>query len=295
MTQGRSRKRVRSRRSSAAPAHIGANLACSARSVCANSYQNASSQGAGAGHAGAVGLVAFQQRFDVGHAKATRQLFVHALAALAPALDVERTQVVALHQAEVSPGVVQTSGDERVAGNAQRALNHGLKVALLALGAHSKHLVLHVFAVQVAVLRQHLQGSGVGGQLVIGIVEVGLTAFVQRLHAGNLALHLVFDQRVHLVQKTGFVGHALSQHQADGALHVVAFFQSNGFCFCADCPGGCGFKARRPKDHAQVGPDRRVLVREHDHLQAVVRHVEGQVFVDIHHRAAEVFSIAAHR
>ena len=36
------------------------------------------------------------------------------------------------------------------------------------------------------------------------------------------------------------------------------------------------------------------LVGEHDHLQAVVRHVAGEVLVDLHHRAAEVLAIAAH-
>ena len=132
VTQGRSRKRVRPSRRCAAPAHIGANLACSTRSVCANSYQNASTQGAGAGHAGAVGLVAFEQGFDIGYAKATRQLFVHALAALAPAFNVERAQVVALHQAQVSPGVFQTAWDERVAGNAQGALDALMSASTLA-------------------------------------------------------------------------------------------------------------------------------------------------------------------
>ena len=34
---------------------------------------------------------------------------------------------------------------------------------------------------------------------------------------------------------------------------------------------------------------------EHDHLHAVVRHVFGKILVDLHHGAAEVFSIAPHR
>ena len=152
--------------------------------------------------------------------------------------------------------------------------------------------MLHVLAVQVAVLRQHLEGSGIGGQLVVGIVEVGLTTLVQRLHAGNLALHFVFDQRVHLVQKAGFVGHALAQHQADSALHVVALLQPHGFGLGADGPGRRGLQASSPENHAQVGPHRRVLVREHDHLQTVVGHVAGQVLVDLDHGAAEVLAIA---
>jgi hypothetical protein len=49
-----------------------------------------------------------------------------------------------------------------------------------------------------------------------------------------------------------------------------------------------------PEDHAEVGPDRRVLVGEHDHLHAVVRHVPGEVLVNLDHGTAEVFAIAAH-
>ena len=70
--------------------------------------------------------------------------------------------------------------------------------------------MLHVLAIQVAVVRKHLERGGVGCQLIVGIVEVGLTAFVKRLHAGNLALHLVFHQRVHLVQETGGVDDSLA-------------------------------------------------------------------------------------
>ncbi|MNG41853.1 hypothetical protein D3C84_1313070 [compost metagenome] len=59
---------------------------------------------------------------------------------------------------------------------------------------------------------QHLERSGVGGELVVGIVEVGLAALVERLHRFDLAFHFVLDQRIHLVEETGFVGGALAQH-----------------------------------------------------------------------------------
>ena len=36
-------------------------------------------------------------------------------------------------------------------------------------------------------------------------------------------------------------------------------------------------------------------MREHDHLQAVVGHVAGEILVNLHHRAAKVFAIATHR
>jgi hypothetical protein len=62
----------------------------------------------------------------------------------------------------------------------------------------------------------------------------------------------------------------------------------------ADRPGRGGLETGSPEDHAEIGPDRRVLMGEHDHLQTVVGHVTGKVAVDLHHGAAEVFPISAY-
>ena len=109
------------------------------------------------------------------------------------------------------------------------------------------------------------------------------TAFVKRLHAGNLALHLVFHQRVHLVQEAGLIADALAKHQTHRALHIVALLDTRRLSLGADGPGGGGLQSCGPQNHAQICPDGRVLVREHDHLQAVVGHVVCQVLVYLHH------------
>jgi hypothetical protein len=166
--------------------------------------------------------------------------------------------------------------------------------SLFSFFAHGEDFVLHVAAVEVAVLGQHLEGGGVGGELVVGIVEVGFAVLVERLHGGDLAADFVLDQRIDLVEEAGLAGDAFAQDEADGARHVVALLDADGFGFGADGPRGGGLEPGSPEDHAEVGPDRRVLVGEHDHLQAVVRHVAGEVLVDLHHGAAEVLAIAAH-
>jgi len=104
----------------------------------------------------------------------------------------------------------------------------------------------------------------------------------------------VFHQRIDLVEKARLVGGAFAQDEADGALDVVALLDARRFGFGTDGPGGGGLESGRPEDHAEVGPDRRVLMGEHDHLQAIVRHVPGEVLVYLHHRAAEVLAIAPH-
>ena len=86
------------------------------------------------------------------------------------------------------------------------------------LAAHGEDLVLHVLAVEVAVLREHLEGGGVGGELVVGVVEVRLAVLVERLHGGDLAVHFVLHQRIDLVEEAGLVDDALAQDEADGAL-----------------------------------------------------------------------------
>ena len=78
-------------------------------------------------------------------------------------------------------------------------------------------------------------------------------------------------------------------------MDIIALFDACRFGFGAYCPSGGGFESSGPEDHAEVGPDRRVLVGEHHHLHAVLGHVLCQVLVDFHHRASEVVAIASHR
>ena len=85
------------------------------------------------------------------------------------------------------------------------------------------------------------------------------------------------------LQSPRLVAHALAQHQAHCALHVIALLDTRGFGLGADGPGRRGLQPGCPEDHTQVGPDSRVLVGEHHHLQAVAGHVMGEVLVDLHH------------
>ena len=70
-------------------------------------------------------------------------------------------------------------GRQAGARGTERALDHHLKVALDVALAHRKHFVLHILAVQRAVVRQHLECRGVGSQLVVGIAEVGVAGVVE--------------------------------------------------------------------------------------------------------------------
>src|SRR5262249_35019596 len=88
-----------------------------------------------------------------------------------------------------------------------------------------------------------------------------------------------------------FVGpvapHALAQDEDDGALDVTALLQL-GRRLGGDVPGGRDAQARAPEDVRHVCPDGAVLVREHDDLKAVVRHVTGHRGVPANHLAARV-------
>ena len=77
-------------------------------------------------------------------------------------------------------------------------------------------------------MAEHLECSGVSGELVVGVVKVWLITFVKRLHGGNLVLYFVFDHWIDLVEEAGFVGDTLAQHEAYSALHVVALLDTPG-------------------------------------------------------------------
>ena len=68
---------------------------------------------------------------------------------------------------------------------------------------------------------------------------------------------------------------ALPQDENDSALDVAALLQL-GVGLGGDVPGRRHLKTRCPEDAGHVAPDLRVLVREHDDLQAVVGHVVGE-------------------
>ena len=140
--------------------------------------------------------------------------------------DFQSLEVELFFRGQAAPDVRrQTDGNEKVAGGAHRVGDdpgEGVGLAALAL---ARQLVRHVHVFDGAVAGQHPQRRGVGGELVVGIGEVGRVAVVQVTHGGKLALHLRFDLGHHLVQEGGVGGSLFAQHHEDGALHVVAFLR----------------------------------------------------------------------
>ena len=109
----------------------------------------------------------------------------------------------------------------------------------------------------------------------------------------ELPADLRLDFLVHFVEEGGLLGRLLAQNEQHCALDVVAFLHG-GISLGCDTPRGRHSQSRSPEDQRQIRPDTRVLVGEHDDLQAVVRHVRCQVPVTIHHAPAEALVRAGH-
>ena len=240
-----------------------------------------------------------QQRPELADAEATRELLVDALPVLAAALDVEGTQVEPLVRRQATPDVVEPAGDQVVARDLDAAVDDLLEARLLDVTAASavvlrpEELVPDVLPVERLELGQHAERGGVSGELVVGVAEVRLAAFVERAHRVDLTADLVLHHRVDLVEESVFFAQALAENEEDGALDVVALLDAAGGSLGGDGPRCGDPQPRRPQDHAEVGPDRWVLVGEHDELEAVVRHVAREVRVDLDHAALEVIAAAS--
>jgi transposase len=162
-----------------------------------------------------------------------------------------------------------------VAGNSECALDDDLEIAFFVSATDGKDLMLHIPAIKIAVLGQHLERSGIRGELIISIIEVWLPALIQRLHRSDLTRDFIFDEWVYLIEKSGLIGYSLAEYKADRALNVVPLLEAANICLCADCPSGGGFQSCCPEDHAQISPHSWVLMSEHHQLHAVIRHVLG--------------------
>lgn len=246
-------------------------------------------------HTGAVGLVALEERADVVDAEASGEFFIHTFASLAPALDIEGAEVVALDEGEIAPARFEASGDEGVAGDLDGALDHDLEVALGLAVADREDLVLDIAPVEGGVLGEDLERGGVGPELVVGVVEIRFPVFIEGLHRGDLAADFIFDEGIDFVEKAGFGRSALAEDETDGAGDVVAFFDADRFGLGADRPGGGRFETGGPEDHPEVSPDGRVLMGELHHLETVVRHVASEIAIDLDHGMAEVVAVTPHR
>ena len=183
---------------------------------------------------------------------------------------------------------VKATRDQVIGGNLHCAVDDFLELGLFIACALAEQFVADVHAFNVSKLGQHAQGGGVSGQLVIGVAEVGFGFIVQRGHAVELLLDLVFDQWIDFIEPGRPLFGAFAQHQIDGALNVIAFLGSPRSRFSANGPGGSNFEAAGPQNHAEVAPDGRILMSELDQLQAAIRHLFGQPGVDAHHGAFEI-------
>jgi hypothetical protein len=106
--------------------------------------------------------------------------------------------------------------------------------------------------------------------------------------------HGVFDFGLDLHAPSVRVPEALAEDEANGALDVIAFFQS-AFGLGDDVPGGGNSQAGGPEDRAEIGPDAGVLMGEHHDLQAIVGHVLCHGGIGGHHVAAKMFILAFDR
>ena len=139
------------------------------------------------------------------------------------------------------------------------------------------------------ILSQDAQGGGVGGELIVGVGEVGVFLVVQRQHGFEVDVRLRFRPGNDLVEKRHVLRGLLAEHHEHGALDVVAFLE-RGFGFRGDGPGRRHPQPGGPEDERQVGPNPGVLVGEHNDLKPVVGHVGGEVPVGIHHALPELLA-----
>ena len=152
----------------------------------------------------------------------------------------------------------------------------------------AKKLVANVLPFDVRVGGEYAQRSRIGAKLVVGVTELRAHVVVHRVHAVELRADLVIYHGIELVEVDRPLVRALAEHEEDGTLDVVARLEPacglrpNG-------PRGGNLESRCPENHAEVGPDPCILVGKHDHLQTVVRHVRGEIGVDVHHAVLELF------
>jgi len=250
---------------------------------------------AGGLEAHGIGFRAFVKVGVLTHTKTLGQLLIRPGTGLAVAFQFQALQVQTLCGSQALPmELVETARDEVVGGDFHGAVDHLLELGFFIPRPFAEQFMADVHALDVSKLGQHAQSGGIGGELVVGVAEVGFGFIIQRCHAVQLPLHLILDQGVNLVQPCRALFRTFPQHQIDGALDVVALLDATCGGLGADSPGGGDLEAAGPQDHAQVAPYRRILVGELHQLQAVVRHLVGQPGVDVHHGMLEILARALH-
>ena len=237
---------------------------------------------------GFVRLAGADQGAVVAHAEAAGELLVDPGAVVAVALDFEPLQVELLLGSELPPQMRgQAVRHEGVARRLHRVLDDPFDGIVFARAPLARELVGDVDVLNGAVLRQDAQCRGVGCELVVRVGEVRGLAVIEFQHRVELPLDLRLDLWNHLVEKRRLVGSLLAQHHQNRTLDVVACLERR-FGLRGDGPRGCDAEARSPENQGKVGPHGRILVREHDDLEAIVRHVDSEIAVAVHHALAEL-------
>ena len=164
----------------------------------------------------------------------------------------------------------------------------------LALGELAVEIAVERLAVDGRIGRDDLQRGGIGRerQIAVGVERLArVQASSSAVRRSSCWRHRLLDLGLDLhAPRVGF-GQTLAQHEADRALDVVALLQ-RAFSLGDDVPGGGDAQAGGPQNRAEIGPDAGILMGEHHHLHAVVRHVPGHGGVGGHHVAAECFVLA---
>ena len=243
---------------------------------------------------GVIGLLVGQERSVVLHAEAACQLLVGALPRLPMAFELEAGQIEPLHGVEVSPhGAFDAARHSEVCCNDHGSVDDLLELALFIARPAAEQLVLDVHALDLRIPGEDPEGSGIGSELIVGVSELRAVDVIDTLHEVDLRSDFVVHFGIQLVEPGGFLHKALAEHQKHGTLDVVPFFEA-ARCLCPDGPCRGDAESGRPEDHTEIRPDAGILVSKHDELEALVRHVEGKVGVDVHHALLEVFVSATH-
>jgi len=191
-------------------------------------------EGGGGEEADFVRFGAGEEVVVVTEAEASGEFLIGSGALLTATFEVEAFEVEAFGGAEGAPdGAVDAGRDEVVAGDADgvgdRSFERG---RFLAPGAGAREFAGDVDVLDSAVAGEDAEGGGVGSKLVIGIAEVGGVGvgIVEGVHGIELALHLVLDLGIDLIEKGDLFAGLLAENEEDGALDVVALLKAASFC-----------------------------------------------------------------
>ncbi len=121
-------------------------------------------------------------------------------------LHLQTLEVESLFRPELVPDpAIDAPGDKVIAGDPDGVLDHAFKWVLHAGLPWPVEFPHDVDVLDLAVLCQHPEGSGIGGELVVGICKVRVVFVVEGEHGIELPPHLILDFRSDLVEEGGIL------------------------------------------------------------------------------------------